>query len=638
MHLVVGTAGHIDHGKTSLIKALSGTDTDRLPEEKQRGITIDLGFAQMAAEGVHIGFVDVPGHERFVKNMLAGASGIDLVLLVIAADEGVMPQTREHFDICRLLGIQNGVVVLTKKDIVDDELLDLVRLEAAELVAGTFLQSSPVVAVSSKSGEGVDELKTALVGLAGSATARPDDLVARLPIDRSFAVKGFGTVVTGTLASGTISEGDELELLPMGRRVRVRNLQSHNRTVEHADAGQRTAVNLAGVDHADVSRGMTLAAPGVLAPSQIFDATVSVLSSAARPLKDRQRVRLHIGTAETLARIAMVGGAEIEPGSSGSVQLRLESPVAAVLGDRFILRAYSPQVTIAGGTILRPAVKKARRSNAAEFAKFLDQAASSIGDPSRTLELLIGSAGPAGMNVSDIRSITGWKSEVVHNAVAEHLDSGKLVNAGGIYIGAQDFGSLRSAVSAELESHHRREPLSRGVQLETLRERLFKYLRPEIARAVISDLTDSGKIVAEKDTVRLPGHSAELSPAEKKASEKIRAIYHAAELKSPPLEEVLAQTTQASGIDRPAARKVFQLYLDSGELAKISEDYYILTGELESLVARVRELAENTAGRTIDVAAFKDLGGLSRKYAIPLLEYFDREKITRRAGDKRVVL
>src|SRR5205085_781561 len=334
--VIVGTAGHIDHGKTTLVRALTGVDADRLPEEKRRGITIDLGFAELDLGDVRVGFVDVPGHERFVKNMLAGAHGVDLVALVIAADEGVMPQTREHFDICRLLGVRSGLVVLTKTDTVDAELLELVRGEAEELVAGSFLEGAPVVAASARTGAGVEELKARLREAALAAPARDSDTVTRLPVDRSFTMRGFGAVVTGTLVAGEINEGQELELLPAGERVRVRGVQVHGSAVKAATAGQRTAVNLGGVEASGVVRGMVLAPAGRLAATQIMDARVSVLKDVPRPLKTRQRVRVHHGTAEVLARVVVLEGpGEVAPGASGLAQLRLESPIVALPGDRF---------------------------------------------------------------------------------------------------------------------------------------------------------------------------------------------------------------------------------------------------------------------------------------------------------------
>src|SRR6476646_975160 len=360
--LIVGTAGHIDHGKSALVRALTGVDPDRLPEEKRRGITIDLGFADLQLGDLKIGFVDVPGHERFVKNMLAGAHGIDLLALVIAADEGVMPQTREHFDICRLLGVQNGLVVITKTDLVDEEMLALVEDDARELIAGSFLEDAPLVSMSSRTGAGLDQLKARLVELGKRVPPRSKDFATRLPIDRAFSMKGFGAVVTGTLISGQIKEADELELLPLQVNVRVRGLQVHNKSVHDAHAGQRTAVNLAGIDTAQIERGMVLAPVGRLRPTQIVDVSIDMLPGASRAVRSRSRVRFHVGAAEVLGRVRVLEGSQqIAPGSSGLAQLRLEAPVVAVHGDRFILRSYSPAETIAGGVIVDPFATKHRR-------------------------------------------------------------------------------------------------------------------------------------------------------------------------------------------------------------------------------------------------------------------------------------
>ncbi|HEV7843378.1 MAG TPA: selenocysteine-specific translation elongation factor, partial [Pyrinomonadaceae bacterium] len=359
--VIVGTAGHIDHGKTALVRALTGVDADRLPEEKRRGITIDLGFAELDLIDVRASFVDVPGHERFVKNMLAGAHGIDLVALVIAADEGVMPQTREHFDICRLLDVKSGLVVITKADAVDEELLQLVEIEAIELVKNSFLENAPILIVSSRTGAGIEELKSGLRAAALNVPVRSSEWSARLPVDRAFTMRGFGAVVTGTLVAGEIAEGDELELLPVGKQVRVRGIQVHGKTVARAEAGQRTAINLGGVETGEIERGMVLAPVGRQRPTQIINARLKVLESAPRALRTRSRVRVHLGTAEVLARVRVLDETgTIEPGREGFAQLRLEAPVAAIAGEHFIIRSYSPSLTVAGGCVLDPLAAKHR--------------------------------------------------------------------------------------------------------------------------------------------------------------------------------------------------------------------------------------------------------------------------------------
>jgi selenocysteine-specific elongation factor len=639
--VIVGTAGHIDHGKTALVRALTGVDADRLPEEKRRGITIDLGFAELDLGDVRVGFVDVPGHERFVKNMLAGAHGIDLVALVIAADEGVMPQTREHFDICRLLGVRAGLVVVTKTDTVDSELLELVRAEADELVAGSFLEDAPVVAVSSRTGEGIEELKSKLREAALAVPARDSDAVTRLPVDRSFTMRGFGAVVTGTLVAGEIAEGQELELLPAGARVRVRGLQVHGAAVKAATAGQRTAVNLGGVEAASVVRGMVLAPAGRLSATQIVDARVSVLNDAPRALKTRQRVRVHHGTAEVLARVVVLEAAgqpgEIAPGASGLVQLRLESPVVALPGDRFILRTYSPQRTVAGGEVLDAHAPKHRgreRASARERLASLDGATASA-----RLAYFVASAGERGLRKAEAAARTGWRDDVLDAAIASARADGAMVEAEGVLVAREVFEQLLRAAVEEVEAHHGREPLSRGLARETLRERVFARAAPELFRAVLQRAEADGLLVAERELVRASGHSLDLSPADAALRERLEAVYREAALEAPTLEEAFARADAGASSRREHLRKILQLLIDAGALVRVREDLFFHRDALSRLVAALRDYAaRHEPERLIDVAAFKELSGVSRKYAIPLLEYFDRERVTRRAGDKRVIL
>jgi selenocysteine-specific elongation factor len=634
--VIVGTAGHIDHGKTTLVRALTGVDADRLPEEKRRGITIDLGFAELDLGDVRVGFVDVPGHERFVKNMLAGAHGIDLVALVIAADEGVMPQTREHFDICRLLGVRAGLVVLTKADAVDEELLELVRLEASELVAGSFLEGAPVVAASARTGQGIGELKEVLRASALAVPERSGEAVARLPVDRSFTMRGFGAVATGTLVAGEIKEGEELELLPAGVRVRVRGLQVHGAAVREARAGQRTAVNLGGVETAGVERGMVLAPVGRLRPTQILDARVTVLADAPRPLRTRQRVRVHHGALEALARVAVLEeSGEVAPGSSGLVQLRLESAVVALPGDRFILRTYSPQQTFAGGVVLDAHAPKHRgreRAAAREALAALDGA-----DRAARLAFFVNSAGERGLRREEAAARTGWRGDVLAAARAEAEGRGSLVEAEGVLVSSEALRRLQGAAVEEVEAHHRREPLSRGLARETLRERVFTHAAPEIFRAALKAAEEGGALVAERDLVRASGHSLDLSPADAALRDRLEAVYRDAALEAPALEDAFARAG-GDGARREHLRRLLQLLLDAGALVRVKEDLLFHRDALERLTSALREHAARTPDRLIDVAAFKELSGVSRKYAIPLLEYFDRERVTRRAGDKRLIL
>jgi selenocysteine-specific elongation factor len=635
--LIVGTAGHIDHGKSALVRALTGTDPDRLPEEKRRGITIDLGFADLQLGTLRLGFVDVPGHERFIKNMLAGAHGIDVVALVVAADEGVMPQTREHFDICRLLGVQHGFVVITKSDLVEPDMLSLVEDETKQLIAGSFLEESPIVSVSSKTGAGLDELKTAMVEVAQKTPARPSDQVTRLPVDRVFSMKGFGAVVTGTLISGHIAEGDELELLPSGAIVRVRGTQVHGQVVATAQAGQRTAVNISGVDLRQIDRGMVLAPPKRLRPTQILDVRVSVLPTASRVLRSRARVRVHIGAAEVLGRIRVLdpeGG--IGAGAQGLVQLRLESPVVAVHNDRFVIRTYSPQETLAGGVVLHPFASKHRGKDLRHARQLLERL--SEGEPASKFVALVQFAGQTGIRLSDLAAATGWTDELLL-AVAERVRSDtNLTDAGGVFISSHHFDNYSRRVTEELESFHKREPLSRGLLRETLREKVFAHSAPEIFSSVLAKLEMEGSLVSEKDTVRLASHRVDLSEQDRDLRERLQRECENAGVEAPSIDELMTRVG-VTPRERQHARKVLQLLIDAGSIVRIQGEMVIDVRIVDELKRKLLVHGEATEpNRLIDVPTFKELAGVSRKYAIPLLEYFDRQRVTRRAGDKRVIL
>jgi len=635
--LIVGTAGHIDHGKSALVRALTGIDPDRLPEEKKRGITIDLGFADLELDDLRLGFVDVPGHERFVKNMLAGAHGIDLLALVIAADEGVMPQTREHFDICRLLGVRNGLVVITKKDLVDDEMLALVEDEARELVTGSFLEDAPVIPVSSRTGAGLDDLKSQLAALGKRVPARSLDFTMRLPIDRAFSMKGFGSVVTGTLISGKITEGDELELLPSKVNVRVRGLQVHNKSVHEAHAGQRTAVNLAGVDTAQIERGMVLAPPNRLLPAQVIDVWIDVLPNASRAVRSRSRVRFHIGAAEVLGRVRVLETSpEIALGKGGLAQLRLEAPVIAVHGDRFILRSYSPAETIAGGVIVDPFATKHRGREMQNTVALLRQLMRD--DRAAKFAGFVKASGNRGLRIADVAAATGWTNDVLNNVAKKVQAEGSMIEAGGVYLGRESFDRLSQAVIDELERYHKRERLARGMLRETLREKVFAHSLPELFAGVIARLEAAGAVVSEKDIVRSSKHSVGLSGQDAELSKRIEQLYLAAGVEAPSIDEAMTKAGVPAA-QRAQARKLMQLLIDGRTLVRIQGEMFMHANVLEALKTKLRDYAAaHEPERLIDVAAFKDLAGVSRKYAIPLLEYFDREQVTRRAGDKRLIL
>lgn len=635
--LIVGTAGHIDHGKSALVRALTGIDPDRLPEEKRRGITIDLGFADLELDDLRLGFVDVPGHERFIKNMLAGAHGIDLLALVIAADEGVMPQTREHFDICRLLGVHNGLVVITKQDLVDEEMLALVEDDARELVKGSFLENAPVIAVSSRTGTGIDDLKLRLSELGKRVPPRSRDFTMRLPIDRAFSMKGFGSVVTGTLISGKITEGDELELLPSKINVRVRGLQVHNKAVYEAHAGQRTAVNLAGIDTAQINRGMVLAQPARLRQTQVVDAWIDVLPGASRGVRSRSRVRFHIGAAEVLGRVRVLEGpAELAPGKTGLAQLRLEAPVVALHGDRFILRSYSPAETVAGGVIVDPFATRHRRremENTLGVLRLLmrdDRTAKFAG--------FVKASGDRGLRFADLAAATGWTNDVLTKVASDVQAEGSVIEAGGVYLARESLERLSEAVVAELERYHKREPLARGMLRETLREKVFAHSLPELFAGVITRLESAGRVVSEKDIVRSSQHSVGLSEQDAELSKRIELLYLVSGVEAPSIDEAMTRT-EVPPARRVQARKILQLLIDDRKLVRIQGEMLMHAQVLEDLKRKLHNYAaQHEPERLIDVAAFKDLAGVSRKYAIPLLEFFDRAQVTRRAGDKRLIL
>ena len=639
MSVIIGTAGHIDHGKTALIKALTGTDADRLPEEKRRGITVDLGFAEMTVGDLHCGFVDVPGHERFVKNMLAGASGIDFVLLVIAADEGVMPQTREHFDICRLLGVNAGVAVFSKADLVDAEALEMAKLDAAELFANSFLENAPMVAVSSRTGEGVDQLKAVIQQVAASLPARRDQLVLRLPIDRSFSMKGFGAVVTGTLASGEIVESSDVELLPDAIRARVRGLQTHGRTVRSASAGQRVAVNLGSIDHSKIERGMTIVTPGTLRPTQMIDAEIEVLPTAPRPLRSRQRVRIHIGTKEVLARTQILNDAgEIASGRKDLVQVRFETAVLAVPGERFIIRSYSPQTTIAGGSVIDAFAEIHRRKEIKKIRTHLQEMLLAAGDDSRRVNILLDAAGAGGASFAELQARTGLKEKVMTGAIDANVRSDSITLVGQRYIRTDKFEELTNTIEAAIGNFHKSEPLAKGISREALQKHVSRIVPPEVFPTMIAVLEANGKIVPDKETLRLASHEMQLSPDEDALSKKLLALYLEACLEVPKLEEALTASVTGTNLQLQHARKLFQMFLDSGEIVKVTDEFYFARDALDKLTDQLIQFASTATDRLIDVPKFKELAGISRKYAIPLLEYFDREHVTSRAGDKRLIL
>jgi len=666
--VIVGTAGHIDHGKSALVRALTGIDPDRLEEEKRRGITIDLGFAHLEltsqlANQVSLGFVDVPGHERFVRNMLAGIGGIDLVLLVIAADEGVKPQTREHFDICRLLAVQRGITVLTKADLVDADTLQVVTLEVAEFLRGSFLDParSPIVAVSARTGQGLDQLRSELVRVAAEVPAKDSTAAFRLPIDRVFTMKGFGTVVTGTLISGTVQREQELHVHPTGKRVRVRGVQVHGLAAEQAVAGERTALNLAGVEVAELARGMMLTLPQMFRPVSRVSVTVDLLRSyplatttsatvtpgSAKALSDRARVHLHVFTAETIAEVNLLGTKRLQPGESGLAELKLDEPLLLLPGDRFIIRQFSPVVTIGGGRVL-DAVGPQRRGRLEERRAFLSTLANA--GPQEALLARITRRGVQGLSLAEAVAETGWVPKQVERIAQELVSSGAISHFADRLLASPTVESLGMQMLTKVEQFHQANPLQPGISKEALRESLS--LRPEVFGGVLDTLVreksptrsaGSGqaraneaqghsKLQVNGEVVHVAGKGVVLRDEEADSKAQIERAFRDTGLKVPLLKDVLASLP----VDKVRAQKIVTLLLRDRVLVKLSDELVFHRDALTAMRARI--VAQRSATPKINVGTFKALFGITRKHAIPLLEYLDRERVTQRVGDQRIIL
>jgi selenocysteine-specific elongation factor len=629
--VIVGTAGHIDHGKSALVRALTGTDPDRWEEEKRRGITIDLGFASLdlatpSGEQLRLGFVDVPGHERFVRNMLAGVGGIDIVLLIISADEGIKPQTREHFDICRLLSIPRGITVLTKSDLVDPETIDVVRLEVAEFVRGSFLEGAPIVPVSALTGAGLDHLRAELAKVAADVPAKSTTMPFRLPIDRVFTMKGFGTVVTGTLISGTIGREQEVEILPERLRTRIRGIQVHGSVADLASAGQRTALNLAGLSTEELHRGQMLALPDTLRASSAIDAWLTLLPDA-KPLKQRAPIHVHSYTGETVAQVSILEHELLSPGASGYVHLHLANPAALVPGDRFIIRQFSPLLTIGGGQVLDNSPHWRRR----ELERHLDFLTNvRMGDPKQQLFARTARRAEDGLLVSEAVAETGWTESTVNTVATQLSDSGLILRSGDLLVSREDIDRATEDVRFIVDRFHTQNPLAQGISREELREKAA--LSAVSFDIVLQLLTAGSKAELHGDLVRLHGRGVHMKDDEAQAKQLIETAFSSAGLKVPSLNEVLSGLK----IDRTRAQKIVTLLLRDRILIKLSDDLVFHHNALDQLKQQVRTM--KTQAPQIDVAKFKDATGVTRKYAIPLLEYLDRERVTRRVGDARQIL
>ncbi len=632
--IVLGTAGHVDHGKTSLVRALTGIDTDRLKEEKRRGITIELGFAFLDLPcGHRLGIIDVPGHEKFVKNMLAGAAGIDLVAFVVAADEGIMPQSREHFEICTLLGVKKGIIVITKIDMVEPDWLELVQDEVREFCRGSFLEDAPMVPVSSVSGQGIEVVKAELDRLVAGAEFAEAFGPFRLPVDRIFSMKGFGAVVTGTSISGRIKVGDDVCLYPRLQPAKIRGIQVHGRDVQEVEAGHRTAINLQGVEKEFVARGDILASPDCLVPSYMLDADFLYLSSTSKPLKNRARVRVHLGTAEIMGRLLLLQAEEVRPGERANVQILLEEPVGAWPGDHYVVRSYSPVQTIGGGVVLNNCPGRKRRRfktvNQEIFALY------HTGTPDALAIFHLDESGFLGMTFNALEIRLGTFGKRLKKVLERPISTSAILVVDSDrqwMVSARTMEQLKRETYAILTLFHGENPLKEGIAKEELRSRLYQGLEPKLFQMMVNSLAKEGKIVQEGAIVRLVGHQVALKEDEEAARRTLRELLQKAALSPPTKKEIV---TELGHYSKTLVLQVLELMVRDQQVTRVSEDLYFDQAALADLKERL--VQQLTRDGEIDAQGFKTLTGISRKYSIPLLEYFDKMKLTIRVGDKRIL-
>lgn len=630
-HVILGTAGHIDHGKTALVKALTGVDTDRLKEEKERGITIELGFTFMdLPSGIRLGIIDVPGHEKFVKHMVAGVWGIDLVALIIAADEGVMPQTREHLDICSLLKVKKGLIVLTKIDLVDEELLELVREEVTETVQNTFLKDTPILSVSSTSGKGIPELVSTLDHLSKEVEERSSRGLFRLPIDRVFVMKGFGTVVTGTMVSGSLSLGETVEILPSGLQGKVRNLQVYNRPVERAVAGQRAAVNLQGMEASVIERGDILAHPNTLTPTRLIDVYLEYLPNAPRPLKHRTKQRFHIGTNLTTASVFLLDREELAPGEEGVVQLRLERSVVALPQDRFVIRGSGVIQTLGGGVVLDTHPVKHRRYSP-PVIKDLHLLKDGTGEQILGQHIL--RSGAAGIAFGDLLNRVAMPPDEIQMNLRQMMEKGDILFLDPErlkVINMHEYDRLKEMVLQQLREFHQRFPMKSGLAKEELRTKLPTEMDVKLFQILLNGLIQYKEVILEKDKLRLPEHQVSTAD-EKGLVKRVEEAILRGGLQPPSFKELSEEWLE----EEEEVRSVLEHLVHEGVLVKIKSGMYFHRVHFDQL--RETLITYLKCHQEITTPQFKELTGASRKYAIPLIEYFDQIKLTLRLGEKRVL-
>lgn len=628
--IILGTAGHIDHGKTSLIKALTGIDTDRLKEEKLRGITIELGFASLELpSGQRVGIVDVPGHEKFIRNMVAGATGIDIVAMVIAADEGVMPQTKEHLDICTLLDIRHGVIVLSKIDLVDDEWLELVMDDVRDFTKGTFLEGAPIIPVSSTTGVGLSDLIHSLERLCTTIPQRSSLGLFRLPVDRVFVMRGFGTVVTGSLVSGNIHVGETIMIYPEEIQAKVRGIQVHNQNVDMAVAGMRTAINLQGLEKSAIKRGDVVARPYTMRPSYMLDVSLTYLKGNDKPLKNRTRVRFHAGTNEILGLIILLDREELAPGEEGIAQIRLDAPTVAMKDDRFVIRSYSPIYTVGGGLIINPIPRKHKRFKDRMVADLRGLIKS---DPEGIITYHTARSGLMGIGFNDLIIVTNMTETILDQHINRLLSRKVIIQVDSedrMFIHSSAFNKLCEKVVSVLESYHQKNPLKGGMPKEELKSRLPALLESKLFNRAVLELTKKGEIIQEKDTIRLSGHTVALKANQIKIRQKIEQTYLQSGLQPPYFKDIL----ESIGEDTNEAKEVLFHMLEEGLLIKVKENLFFHKDVLERLKNDLVDYLKRNG--EINTQQFKEITHTSRKYTIPLIEYFDSTKVTIRIGDVR---
>jgi selenocysteine-specific elongation factor len=631
-NVIIGTAGHIDHGKTEMVKALTNIDTDRLKEEKLRGISIELGFAfYTLPSGIKIGIVDVPGHEKFIKNMLAGVAGIDIVLLVIAADEGVMPQTREHMDILELLNIKKGIIVLSKTDLVDEEWLELIKEDIRESLSSTFLQDAPLIEISSRTKKGFDLLIQELEKSVTEVEPKSNAGKFRLPVDRVFTVKGFGTVITGTVWQGKVNTGEMVEILPWGKRAKIRNIQVHGFDVDEASAGQRTAIALQGIEKNEIDRGDTLCAPDFLEPGYLLDVRLNVLKTCKIKVKNRLRIRFYLGTQEAFGRLILLDKEELFAGEQGLLQIRLESPVIAHPGDRFVVRTYSPLLTIAGGTVLDAKPTKHKR--------FKDYVINKLelhekGTPKEIVENFILDSGSAGLDFGTLIQKSGREKDEMNSILSSLQSSGSIqIFTKNLYYHNKTIEEMTAELVNVLENYHKQFRLRSGISREELKNRITKIFPGSLYEELIIALDNQKKILISSDKIALSGFKISFTSAQQKLHSLIIEIYRKSRFSPPALEQLINE--ELNGQEPKEIQNMVAALVETGELEKITTDFYLTSEAVAEIKKRLIDYLSKKP--EITVGEFKELTSISRKYAIPFLEYFDKKRITRRVGDKRIL-